>query len=295
MKVRVLICITFFYDFSRLNYLQKCLASLAEIDFDTQIYLVTNTFDNDQLSMVNKLVDPNTTIVKSYENGHDFLLTWSHFSLMKYNVDLYTHFLYLEDDIEFSHENFVYWINAREKLKSSGLIPGFFRFEKLNDSDKFSTDVIKPMSLYDCKLIEVEHSDTYINIVYPYQGMYLFDKELLQEFLSSKEFNPDFSQNSIIKTWNTTNFGIREKAALGLTYISIPNGFKSRIVLPYDFRNNCLDVKCFVHHLPNNYATDINSQFGKVNVKNLFLPKSIKLYLFCLLKKYFKSILYHTK
>jgi hypothetical protein len=271
--------------------LQKSLESLSIINVDKQIYILTNTFDSDELLSIQSLIKENTTIVKSCENGHDFLLTWSHFSLMKKNLNEFTHFLYLEDDIEFSRKNLNYWIDAREKLKYTGLIPGFFRIEKINDFDVYSTDVIKPMSLYDCGLIDVENSETFISIVYPYQGMYLFDRELMNEFLESKDFNPDFSQNPSTKSWNRTNFGIREKSALGLTYISVPAGFNSRIVLPFNFINGVLHDTCFVHHLPNNYATDKNSPFGKVNVNNLFLPKSIKLYLLSLLKQYFKSIL----
>jgi hypothetical protein len=293
MNIRLVVCITFYYDFSRLIYLQKSLESLSNIYVDKQIYILTNTFDSDELLTIQSLIKENTTIVKSCENGHDFLLTWSHFSLMKKNLKEFTHFLYLEDDIEFSIKNLNYWIDAREKLKYTGLIPGFFRIEKINDFNIFSTDVIKPMSLYDCGLIDIENSETFISIVYPYQGMYLFDKELMNEFLESKDFNPDFTQNSSTKSWNRTNFGIREKSALGLTYISIPVGFKTRIVLPFNFRNGGLNDTCFVHHLPNNYANDINSPFGKVNVNNLFLPKSIKLYLLSLLKQYFKSILFY--
>jgi len=291
MNIRLVVCITFYYDFRRLIYLQKSLESLSIINVDKQIYILTNTFDSDELLSIQSLIKENTTIVKSCENGHDFLLTWSHFSLMKKNLNEFTHFLYLEDDIEFSRKNLNYWIDAREKLKYTGLIPGFFRIEKINDFDVYSTDVIKPMSLYDCGLIDVENSETFISIVYPYQGMYLFDRELMNEFLESKDFNPDFSQNPSIKSWNRTNFGIREKSALGLTYISVPAGFNSRIVLPFNFINGVLHDTCFVHHLPNNYATDKNSPFGKVNVNNLFLPKSIKLYLLSLLKQYFKSIL----
>jgi hypothetical protein len=293
MKIRLLICITFYYKFDRLIYLQKSLESLSNIDVDKQIFIITNTFDSDELLSIQAHINSNTTTIKSYENGHDFLLTWSHFSLMKKNLNEFTHFLYLEDDIEFSIKNLNYWIDAREKLKYARLIPGFFRIEKLNDFNIISTDVIKPMSLYDCGLIDIGNSETFISIVYPYQGMYLFDRELMNEFLESKDFNPDFNQNSSIKFWNGINFGIREKSALGLTYISIPVGFKSRIVLPFDFKNGGLNETCFIHHLPNNYATDINSPFGKVNINNLFLPKSTKLYLLSLFKQYFKTILFY--
>ena len=46
-----------------------------------------------------------------------------------YNRKDITHFLYLEDDILISKDNFNYWVNSRKILKKFNLIPGFIRTE----------------------------------------------------------------------------------------------------------------------------------------------------------------------
>jgi hypothetical protein len=88
--------------------------------------------------------------------------------------------------------------------------------------------------------------------------MYLYDRELMLEHLSGPSSNPDFGP------WS-----IREKAAQGLTFVNVPKGFRSRNLVPYDIKRNQIDESCFIHHLPNNYANDPHSQFGKIPVDQL--------------------------
>ena len=73
--------------------------------------------------------------------------------------------------------------------------------------------------------------------------MYLMDKELAIEFLFSDASSPD-----------TGIWGIREKAAQGLTYWNVPKGAHSRMLVGLDQRMR-IHSHAQIHHLPNNYAT----------------------------------------
>ena len=70
--------------------------------------------------------------------------------------------------------------------------------------------------------------------------MYLLDKEKAMELLFTEASSPD-----------TGIWGIREKAAQGLTFWKVPKGTYSRFVIRVT-ENNQVDPDSLVHHLPNN-------------------------------------------
>ena len=61
-----------------------------------------------------------------------------------------------------------------------------------------------------------------------------------------------------------TNWGIREKANQGLTFWNVPPGFQFRAMVGYDVKNQCIDPRCLIHHLPNSHVMDPKAEEGKV-------------------------------
>jgi hypothetical protein len=147
------------------------------------------------------------------------------------------------------------------------------------------------MSIYDCKVIDINKNIYFISIVYPYQAMYLYDKELMLELLKSPCFNPDFDHGIFKSIFPLMPFNIREKAALGLTFVTNSNIYRSRVFLPFDKYKNQLDNDCLVHHLSNNYTLDQSSLNGRIQVEQIFQKKSIKTFLFHILKEFLKKTL----
>jgi hypothetical protein len=292
MKVNLVVCITFFYKIERLKYLKESIESILEFNCDYEIIIATNTFDKYELSVINDIIDQKLNIL-SFKNGHPYLLAWSHFVIFADKIKelKYTHFLYLEDDLKFTQINFNYWIEARSMLKDLNGYPAFFRYEKNNSFKQYSTDVPEPMSIYDCKVIETSGGDYFINIVYPYQGMYLYDRELMLEYFNSPSFNPDFDHGIFNSLFASKPFNIREKAALGLTYLNIPKGFRSRAFLPYNQKENILESECLIHHIPNNYTQDNSSPYGKIEINGIFKKKTTNLFLNYTIKLFLKTIL----
>jgi len=85
--------------------------------------------------------------------------------------------------------------------------------------------------------------------------MYLLDRELAQEHLFD---NPLENRETI--------WGIRETAASGLTYVNVPNGFSSRLVVGFDHTLFKIYANVLIHHLPNNYVRRRSTEYGKIKI-----------------------------
>ena len=82
-----------------------------------------------------------------------------------------------------------------------------------------------------------------MNFNNPYQACYIMDRELMEEHLTGESSNPDFG------IWD-----IRAKAAAGVTFFRIPNGFLSRNVFGVTVPTMKIDEDALVSHAANNYV-----------------------------------------
>jgi len=290
------VCITFHYAEERLQYLAIVCDKLVDIAPEVHLTIVTNTDKSDEIQAIKGVINVHKfefNFLIPVGLGHPYLLAWSHLPVFKkqFEDESFTHFLYLEDDIGINLENINYWLNARKLLKPLGFYPSFFRKE-LNSADNnwYSTDVMTKMSLYDCPSIDIDETNSFIGIVYPYQGMYLLDRELLKEHLYGPSSNPDCEHNNtgLLRIHPPQ---IREKAALCLTYMSVPEGFRSRNLLPFDKNNRQIKSYAMIDHLPNNYTNNPNHSIGKIKVTDLFIPRSLKTFFRKKIKLTFASLL----
>lgn len=281
---KLAVCITFHYVEERIKYFADVCKALIDIAPIVHLTVVTNTNEKDKLSQIESLVDKEKIHVEfliPHGLGHPYLLAWSHLDVFRKKIEdtSYSHFLYLEDDMKITSENIAYWLDARRKLKDHGFIPAFFRVEKNNlDGNLYSTDVMQKMSMYDCTTFDVENGDPFIGIVYPFQGLYLLDRELMYEHLNGPTSCPDFdhSDGGLLRI---QSHDLRARAALCLTFANVPKGFRSRNLLPFNKNNMQIEPICFVHHLPNNYTNNPTHDIGKIRIDQLFITKSISTFL----------------
>lgn len=295
MSFKIAVCITFHYNKQREAFLIEVVEGLKTIQASIELTIICNEIPNDLKNLLKVFSTDNFKLDFFIPKGlgHPYLLSWSHYLIFKSKLsDInISHFLYLEDDLKFTKNNFNYWVKSRGILKDLNGYPAFFRYEKNNSFKQYSTDVPEPMSIYDCKVIGTSCGDYFINIVYPYQGMYLYDRELMLEYFNSPSFNPDFDHGIFNSLFASKPFNIREKAALGLTYLNIPKGFRSRTFLPYNQKENILESECLIHHIPNNYTQDNSSPYGKIEINGIFKKKTTNLFLNHAIKLFLKTIL----
>lgn len=262
---KLAIAVTFHYAENRFQYLAQTTAHFGLLATKVDVAVITNAADEERRNNIRSAIAARSFDLQVFSPtllGHPYLLAWSHLDVFRrlFQEDQsITHFMYLEDDIRVSPENIEYWLRGREFLKQFGLIPSFLRYElKKDDDNPYSTDVTKKLKLRKLPKVRVTDSYCYVNVPKLYQGMYLLDRELMNEHLLGPSSSPDFGP------WE-----IREKAAQGLTFANVPKGYGSRNVIGFDVEQKRIDAKCLIHHTPNNYAADPISKFGKILIAEL--------------------------
>ena len=246
-KLAIAVCCHF--NESRLAYLDRISNDFASLGSEVLVVIVTNTANEDELKKLESVLTGkgfNYQFFTPDTLGHPLLLTWAHFPVFKELLqdESFTHFMYLEDDTLITQENMAYWLEGRELLRPYGLIPSFLRVErKANDPMWYSSDCPHPFYIYALPRVQVQENLGFINFPELYQGMYLLDRELMQEHLNGPTYSP-----------NSGVWGIQEKAAQGVTFANVPKGFTTRNLVPYKLDSCQVDERCFIHHVPNNYA-----------------------------------------
>lgn len=275
LKLNVYACITFFYQQKRLPYLGRVLRSLCSwLCSNIEIVIIVNYEVSEESlkslkSVINTYLSGRVTIKIHLSNQleDNFYLTWVHKELMQSayhsTSPQYDIFLYLEDDIELSWVNLLYWLEFLPILKKNQLIPGFVRVEqRLKDGMWMSADATARNYFDRMKSIKLGEYQ-FINLAKPYQGFWMLDRELMAEHINSPSFHKDDSLK-------TSKMGIRERAAMGLLYENIPEGFGSRYVVPMEKDRKHIEWFATVHHLPNTYANRrTRRRFGKIPFRKL--------------------------
>lgn len=272
------VCVTFFYIPERLAYLATVISNYIGIARRTDIYIVTNIVDTKPiLEALPRLPEQmSIKIVTPSGIGHPYLLTWTHREIFQrvLTSSSVSHFMYSEDDLLFSRSNVMYWLRYRDPLQKHGFIPSFLRVELHQERGWVSLDCKAPVCLYRRPTLILEDGTQFICMPNPYQGMYFLDRQLMDEFTGSQAMSPDFYGR-----WN-----IRERAAQGLTFVNIPKGYTSRNLVVVDPHTKTIPQESWIHHLPNNYANEQNTEYGKVPMQGVFTPGFDDCLKQCLLK-----------
>jgi len=262
---KLAIAVTFHYAENRFEYLSQIASKFRLLAKEVDVAVFTNVADEERQRNIRSAMPKDSFNLRLFSPtlmGHPYLLAWSHFDVFRrlFQEDQsVTHFMYLEDDILVSPGNVEYWLRGREFLKPFGLIPSFLRYElKQNDDNPYSTDITKKAKFWKLPRVRVTDTYFYVNLRQPYQGMYLLDRELMNEHLSGPSSSPDFGP-----------WGIRERAAQGLTYANVPKDCRSRNFVGFDIERRSVDSKCLIHHAPNNYADNLDTEFGKILVSEI--------------------------
>jgi len=208
--------------------------------------------------------------------GHPYLLPLCHVELFQELLSKeqsVSHFLYLEDDLLITDGNIEYWLQARQDLQVYGLIPSFLRYERKDDGELYAVDVWERTCFETAPKIFINNGYCYMNMPYPYQGMYLLDRELMAEYMSYWSSNPYFSR-----------WGLRETGAQGVTYVNVPPGFKTRNLVGFDTDAFAVDPRCLIHHVSNTYVAvaDPRNRSAKIPVRNLVFRKKFVKQAMCL-------------
>lgn len=281
-QARLLVAITFHYNKQRLKYLFQIVKTLS--GFPTaamDILVLTNATATDEIDSIRRMCGPLvsfaaecSTCFKSLEVrsapalAHPHNLPWVQKQIIVDQfVDSrsgYTHYVCLEDDIEFSFANFCYFLKYRQIFYRVGLLPSFLRVEyNFSDDQLYCTDQINVVRMDNRRIVKMD-GFWFANMDNPYTGMFILDHDLAREYVASRSF--DIETSTEVYRW-----GVRERAAMGLCFELVPNGFFSRYVVPINPIELSVPGFAYIYHTSNNYANDPDEPFGKLLMTRLFL------------------------
>jgi hypothetical protein len=261
----------------KMEILAETIRSLASIQINIDFFILTNidtsTYELALRDMVGELGSNFSfeLINNGYANLESpWLLTWCHKDLMrsKYESGRYTHFLYLEDDMKFTTSNLHYWLRDRELLRATPFYPSFLRIEKSNKQGTWTlVDFVlgDEFSLGSLPRVDVGDGRVFVSMPRPYQGMFLYDRTLMQEHVNGEMYSldlavPDWRSRILHTDWP---LGLTEAANIGISRTSVPHGFYSRNLVPIYNHTKLIDPSCFIHHSPNKYANSPGN-IGKI-------------------------------
>ena len=265
---KLAICVTFFYREEKINILKKVCKEFNNFAHEIDVTIVTNEQNEEKITNLRKNISEvlkNFNIHLAQDLQHPKFLPWSHLVVMRKKIadSSFTHFMYLEDDIRVTKENIIYWINARNALKIYNLFPSFVRTEvKFENKEIYIVDSTKKNNFKKMPKVFSKISNiAFVNLLFPHQPIYFYDKELMSEYFSGPASDPDFAIPSARNYYQ----GIVERLDYMLTYHNVPEGFFHRAVAPVDLKNKIIKKYCLVEHLSNKYANQ-DSQFSIIKV-----------------------------
>ena len=246
--------INFYYNENRIHYLFKIINECSKYRYNTDIFIHTN-------------IDFQITNLIKYDNGivklivHDiskmnpYKLTWMCRETMKKQINDYKIFIYSEDDILIYKETLDYWLDYKNFCFKNNYNLGFLRIE-MNEKNTCCTDITK--SFNNNNIIHIDNKEFILNKKNPYCAFWIYDKHIMNKFIKSNYYDIN----------NIKGYEIRESSAIGL-HGKYTDFFKGTII-PLDKINNC-----YVHHMQNNYINNINTKYGKLNIKKIYNNEQI--------------------
>jgi hypothetical protein len=279
---KFLIFVTAHNPLSRFDALLKTLRGYEEIPGEKDVFIYIDAQHEHDKEMLQELLEPNVkfnalNIVVAPESYEGFSLTWAHKGLLYEAVrnSYYDFYIYTENDMVFSSENFLYWFFYKDKLRKLNLEPGFCRYEsygsKLVPFDNHrvwelnrDTHDVWGTRPYRVKsyLTPFEEFIGFVALGNPYMGMMILDQEMAEEYIASQSFDP-------IKSFELTQFRcwpLADRSSMGLAFENLLPGQEHRRVVPVIRSEGRAQIApCgLVEHCDTKYSEDLERKLGSV-------------------------------
>jgi hypothetical protein len=254
---KICVHIPFYVDsnFKKKNILlNKVCKSYLKLSTKLKIFVHTNKITKKNSKRIN-------FILHNFKNDHPYKLTWKCRKLMFSQRNEYEIFIFGEDDIVFSRNNFKYWLKYKDKSIKNNFNLGFLRVE-INKKNNllYSTDQISKIKYYvnvdKKKFVKLENSNC---------SFWIYDKNEFKKFIMTKYWK-------FYWKWITISgiLLIREMAAVGWHGEDMNGQFMNKYqatIIP--LIHNKLDKNSYIKHISNKYANDPAGLFGTIKINNI--------------------------
>lgn len=280
---KFLIFVTAHNPLSRFDPLLKTLRGYEEIPGVKDVFIYIDYEHEADKDLLKELVESNVTfnslhIVVASDSWQGYSLTWAHKNLLREAVlnKYYDFYVYTENDIFFTSENFLYWFLYKDKLKKLNLEPGFCRYESYG-SKKVPFDnhrvwqINKPtLDVWGDRPYQVESYlaplDSWLvgfaSLGNPYMGMMILDQDMAERYVASTSFDP-------VKSFELTQFRcwpLADRSSMGLAFENLREGQEHRRVVPLVKTGNQLQIAPYglVEHCDTKYSLELEDKLGHV-------------------------------
>ena len=280
---KFLIFITAHDPLSRFDVLLKTLRGYEEIPGIKDIFIYIDYEHKADKDILKELIESSVTfntlhIVVASEFWEGYSLTWAHKEMLREAVlkQYYDFYVYTENDIYFTSENFLYWFLYKDKLNKLNLEPGFCRYEsyesKLVPFDNHRVwQLNKPTSAvwgdrpYQVESYLMPLDDWFVGFVSlgnPYMGMMILDQKMAEKYINSSSSDP-------VKSFELTQFRcwpIADRSSMGLAFENLRGRQEHRRVVPIVKTGNKIQIApCgLVEHCDTKYSSELEDKLGCV-------------------------------
>lgn len=199
-----------------------------------------------------------------------FSLTWMHRRHILENINNYDVFMYIEDDIFLSFENYKNYLENFYNLWPN-YIPSFVRVE-VKDEELYNTDAFVVTKILQKDIIHF-NDKRFVFLDNPYHAFWIMPKKELKESINS-----NFT-NVIRDMWlreSAASYGLKSGTC---PYACWPSNDIQKIGLVEITDKNKISPMCYSYHLPNNYIDEHRVKFGKIKLDNILKIEAIKKFL----------------
>lgn len=279
---KFLVLVTAHNPLSRFDVLLKTLQGYAELPGLKDVFIFIDHGHEADSETLKELLEPNVklnsiNIVVASEQWEGFSLTWAHKDLLREAVvnKLYDFYVYTENDMVFTSENFLYWFYWKDRLKKLNLEPGFCRYENFNSKlvpfDNHEVwQLNKPTdAVWGDRPYEVESyltpNDEFVGFVTlgnPYAGMMILDQEMAEQYILSQSADP-------LKSFELTQFRcwpIADRSSMGLAFEKLRPGQEHRRAVPIVKNGDKVQIApCgLLEHCDTKYSKELELKLGSV-------------------------------
>ena len=244
---------------NRINFLRKIIDCYKKISKNLDIFIHINK----KLPNKYKINDVNYILHNlSLEDPH--FLSWKSRKLIYEQKDIYDVFIYSEDDILFTKNNFDYWINFKDICITNNFNLGFIRVEK-NNNKIYSIDVTTQLNKY----LIINNNRFIVNDINPYCAFWIYDRQELNKFINSNIWNFNWR--------NEFTYGVREMSAIGWHGLKMTR-YKDTLIplVKNNKKKYIVNLHSLIHHLTNNYYLTHKLEGKNAVIHNLVDENQLK-------------------
>lgn len=280
---KFLVFVTAHNPLSRFDALLKTLRGYEEIPGIKDVFIYIDYEHREDEDTLRELIGSNVIfnslqIIVASADWEGYSLTWAHKGLLREAVinKYYDFYVYTENDICFTSENFLYWFLYKDKLKKLNLEPGFCRYESYGslmvpfDNHRVWQLNRPTRDVWGDRPYQVEFYLApldnwfvgFVSLGNPYMGMMILDQEMAERYVISPSSDP-------VKSFELTQFRcwpVADRSSMGLAFDNLKKGQEHRRVVPVVKNGDKLQIApCgLVEHCDTKYSSELDDKLGRV-------------------------------